>query len=347
MAGISWIKLRIDMFDDEKIKIIQSMPEGDALLVIWIRLIALAGKCNANGLVLVEDEFPYSDEMLSVIFAKPLSTVRLALKTFEKFRMIETTQKGIYITNFDKHQNVEGMDRIREQNRVRKQRERDRKKALRLEELSSGHKVGVMSDAGYPVISDPGQNLVRAATEKNWPVISFSGPNAAINALVASGLDARHYLFYGFLDAKSGKRKKELEELRTVPWTLVFYEAPHRIVDTLEDMVEVFGDRPACLARELTKKFEEYLRGTLQELLSAAGDGLKGEMVLVVAGCEPEQVSTEAAITRVMALTAQGMKQKAAAKQVAAETGLSANELYRLVLQRPKPGEEDTEIPNR
>lgn len=216
-----------------------------------------------------------------------------------------------------------------------------------LEELSSGHKVGVMSDAGYPVISDPGQNLVREATEKNWPVISFSGPNAAINALVASGLDARHYLFYGFLDAKSGKRKKELEELRTVPWTLVFYEAPHRIVDTLEDMVEVFGDRPACLARELTKKFEEYLRGTLQELLSAAGDGLKGEMVLVVAGCEPEQVSTEAAITRVMALTAQGMKQKAAAKQVAAETGLSANELYRLVLQRPKPGEEDTEIPNR
>ena len=216
-----------------------------------------------------------------------------------------------------------------------------------LEELSSGHKVGVMSDAGYPVISDPGQNLVRAATEKNWPVISFSGPNAAINALVASGLDARHYLFYGFLDAKSGKRKKELEELRTVPWTLVFYEAPHRIVDTLEDMVEVFGDRPACLARELTKKFEEYLRGTLQELLSAAGDGLKGEMVLVVAGCEQEQVRTESANTRVMALTAQGMKQKAAAKQVAAETGLSANELYRLVLQSPKPGEEDTEIPNR
>ena len=89
------------MFDDEKIKIIQSMPEGDALLVIWIRLIALAGKCNANGLVLVEDEFPYSDEMLSVIFGKPLSTVRLALKTFEKFRMVETTQKGIYITNFE------------------------------------------------------------------------------------------------------------------------------------------------------------------------------------------------------------------------------------------------------
>lgn len=134
MAEINWIKLRIDMFDDEKIKIIQSMPEGDSILVIWIRLIALAGKCNANGFVLVEDEFPYSDEMLSVIFNKPLTTVRLALNTFEKFRMIEKTQKGIYITNFEKHQNIEGMDKIREQNRIRKQRERERKKALLPEE---------------------------------------------------------------------------------------------------------------------------------------------------------------------------------------------------------------------
>ena len=138
MAEMQWIKLRIDMFDDEKIKIIQSMPDGDALLVVWIRLIALAGKCNANGLVLVEDEFPYTDEMLSVIFNKPLQTVKLALATFEKFRMIESTTKGIYITNFDKHQNIEGMERIREQNRIRKQRQRERNKALLLEELPSG-----------------------------------------------------------------------------------------------------------------------------------------------------------------------------------------------------------------
>lgn len=144
MAEIRWIKLRIDMFDDEKIKIIQSMPEGDAILVIWIRIIALAGKCNAGGLVLVEDEFPYTDEMLSVIFGKPLATVRLALKTFEKFRMIEITEKGFYITNFDRHQNVEGMDKIREQNRIRKQRERAKKKALGLE----------ISDPGIPAPPD-------------------------------------------------------------------------------------------------------------------------------------------------------------------------------------------------
>ena len=137
MAEMQWIKLRIDMFDDEKIKIIQAMPEGDALLVVWIRLIALAGKCNANGLVLVDDKFPYTDEMLATIFNKPLQTVWLALTTFEKFRMIESTTKGIYVTNFEKHQNIEGMDRIRERNRIRKQRERERKKALLLEESSS------------------------------------------------------------------------------------------------------------------------------------------------------------------------------------------------------------------
>ena len=137
MAEMQWIKLRIDMFDDEKIKIIQAMPEGDSILVVWIRLIALAGKCNTNGLVLIEDEFPFTDEMLSVIFGKSLQTVRLALKTLEKFHMIENTTKGIYIINFNKHQNIEGMDKIREQNRLRKRRERERKAALLLEQEAS------------------------------------------------------------------------------------------------------------------------------------------------------------------------------------------------------------------
>lgn len=167
MAEMQWIKLRIDMFDDEKIKIIQSMPDGDALLVVWIRLIALAGKCNANGLVLVEDEFPYTDEMLSVIFNKPLQTVKLALMTFEKFRMIESTIKGIYITNFDKHQNIEGMDRIREQNRIRKQRERERKKALLLEELPSGAAAVPPSGIGENNnVTSPSRDISREVTQQ-------------------------------------------------------------------------------------------------------------------------------------------------------------------------------------
>ena len=142
MTEMQWIKLRIDMFDDEKIKIIQSMPEGDALLVVWIRLIALAGKCNAKGLVLVDDEFPYTDEMLSVIFNKPLATIKLALKTFEQFRMVERTVKGIYIMNFEKHQNIEGMEKIRKQNRIRKQREREKRNSLLLEK-----KTGIGQDS--------------------------------------------------------------------------------------------------------------------------------------------------------------------------------------------------------
>ena len=141
VAGMPCIKLRIDMFEDEKIKLIQSMPEGDAILVVWIRLIALAEKCSAGGLIRLAEDCPYTDEMLAVIFNKPLQTVRLALTTFEKFRMIENTLGGICITNFnsnqsveDMDQNVDGVDNIREQNRIRKQRERGRKKGAIREE---------------------------------------------------------------------------------------------------------------------------------------------------------------------------------------------------------------------
>ena len=168
MAEIRWIKLRIDMFDDEKIKIIQSMPEGDAILVIWIRIIALAGKCNAGGLVLVEDEFPYTDEMLSVIFGRPLATIRLALKTFEKFRMIESTEKGFYITNFNKHQNVEGMDKIREQNRIRKQRERAKKKALGLE--ASSQETNALPDAQAAEKENVTDNVTEMSRDKSCEV---------------------------------------------------------------------------------------------------------------------------------------------------------------------------------
>ena len=161
MTEMQWIKLRIDMFDDEKIKIVQSMPDGDALLVVWIRLIALAGKCNANGLVLVDDEFPYTDEMLSVIFNKPLATIKLALKTFEQFHMVERTVRGIYITNFEKHQNIEGMDKIREQNRIRKQREREKRNSFLLEK-----RTGQDSGNGDGGVTETVADMSRDVTEK-------------------------------------------------------------------------------------------------------------------------------------------------------------------------------------
>lgn len=200
-----------------------------------------------------------------------------------------------------------------------------------MELLEQGKTVGVMSDAGYPLVSDPGQALVKAAIEKDIPVIPFSGPNAALDALVASGLDATHYLFYGFLDAKSTRRKKQLEALKDLPYTLIFYEAPHRIADTLTDMEAVLGNRQACLARELTKRFEEFLRGSLSEIKEAA-DGLKGEMVVIIEGAPAYKADEKEAVTQVQELIAQGMKAKEAARQVAQATGLRANSLYKQVL---------------
>lgn len=134
MADVKWIKLNIDMFDDEKIKIIQSMPEGDAMCVIWIKLLTLAGKTNDKGYVYITDDMPYTDEMLAVIFNKPLNTVRLALDTFTKLGMIDVDSKGIYLLNFDRHQSLDKLEKIKEQTRARVQKHREKAKQIALVE---------------------------------------------------------------------------------------------------------------------------------------------------------------------------------------------------------------------
>lgn len=201
-----------------------------------------------------------------------------------------------------------------------------------LQALQEGKKVAVISDAGYPVISDPGNRLVQSVIKEDIPVISMSGANAALNALAASGLDASHFLFYGFLDSKSSRRKAQLEELASFPYTLIFYEAPHRIKEMLEDLLEVLGNRKICLARELTKLYEEYLRGTISEVLDAA-EGLKGEMVVVVEGYEKPAADPARALELAKSIAAGGVKPKVACRQAAKETGTSANELYRLMME--------------
>lgn len=135
MAGISWIKLSVNIFDDEKIKLIKSMPEGDAIILIWIQLLCLAGKTNDNGAVYIGQHMNYTDEMISTICNQPLNTVRIALKAFEEFEMINLSEDGlISISNWEKHQNIEGMERVREQNRIRKRRQREREKQKALPE---------------------------------------------------------------------------------------------------------------------------------------------------------------------------------------------------------------------
>ncbi len=202
-----------------------------------------------------------------------------------------------------------------------------------LQRLKQDENVALVSDAGYPLVSDPGQNLVQAVIEAGYPVVSMSGANAALNALVASGLDTHHYYFYGFLDHKQTKRKKELEALKDFPNTIIFYEAPHRIAYTLADMQEVFGDRPICLARELTKRYEEYLRGSISEVREVC-ESLKGEMVLVVQGkLENDSFSMDDAVEQVLQLE-KNMRFKEAVKVVSAQTGCSKNELYQAALKK-------------
>ena len=198
-----------------------------------------------------------------------------------------------------------------------------------LDYLKGGKSVAVVSDAGYPLVSDPGANLVKEVINNDFVVVSLSGANAAMNALVASGLSCVHYLFYGFLENKSSKRKKQLEELKEFPYTLIFYEAPHRIESMLQDVLEVLGDRNMCLARELTKLHEEYIRGIVSEVIQVAKDK-KGEMVVIIEGkpIEEESFDMDTAIKKVDEYIKQGLKTKEAIKKAATELGCSKNELY-------------------
>lgn len=130
MADVKWIKITTDMFEDEKIDFIISLPESDAILVIWIRLLALAGKCNAGGYIYLTEKIPYTEDMLSHKFRKPPNIVKLALETFKKLGMMDFDENGIFLSNWDKHQNVEGMEKIKEQTRIRTNRYREKLKQL-------------------------------------------------------------------------------------------------------------------------------------------------------------------------------------------------------------------------
>ena len=198
--------------------------------------------------------------------------------------------------------------------------------------LEEGNTVALISDAGYPLISDPGQRVVFDVTEAGYRVIPLSGGSAFLNALVASGLVVQPFIFIGFLPSSENDRKKKLVEYAHYPMTLVFYEAPHRIAKTLRDMQEVLGDRRCVIARELTKLHEEFLRGTISQLLEAADD-LKGEMVIVVEGCsqEKETYADETLVKMVEEAVQSGISRSKAVKDVANKTGVSKNRIYALV----------------
>lgn len=200
--------------------------------------------------------------------------------------------------------------------------------------IKQGTKVVYMSDAGYPCISDPGSKLVKVALENGINVSTISGPNAGLNALVASGIDSDHFYFYGFLSPKDKERKDELKKLATREETIIFYEAPHRIGKTLKDMASILGNRKACLARELTKRHEEYIRMNLEELAQLDSETLIGEMVIIVEGAKLEakkELSDKELIAIANKFIKAGLSAKDAIKETSKITGVNKNRVYDLI----------------
>ena len=209
--------------------------------------------------------------------------------------------------------------------------------------LAAGKNIALVSDAGTPIVSDPGFRLVHLAVEKGFPVVPIPGPTAFVAALSASGLPSDEFLFAGFLPARGGGRRAKLEALRSIDTTLIFYEAPHRIAATLRDAADILGNRQAVVARELTKLHEEFARGRLDELADNFSDRNKarGEIVLLIAGAQSandldERLGTastsQALADRVNKLEGEGLNEKAALKKAARELGLKRDEAYRLML---------------
>ena len=211
--------------------------------------------------------------------------------------------------------------------------------------LQQGGRVAVVSDAGTPAFSDPGREVVKAAVAAGVPVIPIPGANAALSALVASGMDTDRFLYAGFLAAKPGTRRTELEALaaKADGLTLVLYEAPHRILETLADVEAVWGEQArVVVARELTKLHEEFLRGTAGEvrLALSARERVRGEMVLLIeatSSVQPANVSGSVSQQVSQLMEAEGLDEKDALKRVARERGVSKSEVYReLQRQRSK-----------
>ena len=198
--------------------------------------------------------------------------------------------------------------------------------------ILDGKKVAYMSDAGYPGISDPGHLLVKELIKNNIAVSTISGSSAFINALVASGLPTDHFYFYGFLSAKENEAKEQIGSFKNVKDTVILYEAPHRIKKTLSLLLEVLGNRNVCLARELTKINEEYIRGTLSELIEIDESTLKGEMVLIIEGNKDVITIDDTQIkARVAYFVELGLSQKDAINVVSEEFNINKNYVKKLV----------------
>ena len=202
-----------------------------------------------------------------------------------------------------------------------------------LEAVRGGALVALVTDAGMPTVSDPGYRVVTAAVAEGLDVTCAPGPSAVLAALALSGLGTDRFCFEGFPPRKPGERARALRALAHEPRTMVFFEAPHRLAVTLEARVQAFGpDRPAAVCRELTKTYEEVVRGPLAELAEWAREDVRGEIVVVVAGAPPREASLDAVVGEVLARVESGERLKDAVRELARSSGIGQRELYAAAL---------------
>jgi 16S rRNA (cytidine1402-2'-O)-methyltransferase len=202
--------------------------------------------------------------------------------------------------------------------------------------LERGESIALVSDAGTPAISDPGYRLVVAAIGAGIRVIPIAGPSALIAALSAAGLPTDGFDFRGFLPARKQERRSKLQELRDGRYTMVFYETPHRLQESLDDVREILGDRRMVLAREVTKLYEEFLRGRISEVIGEVSRReIRGEMTLVIEGCsDSNAASEEALLDEIDKLKGEGMRIKEIAEIIGEKYGYSKREIYRLAIEQ-------------
>lgn len=247
-------------------------------------------------------------------------TVR-ALKTFEMVDFIlceDTRETGKLLSKYDIKKKLVSCHEFNE----------DKVKSFVVEELKNGSNIGLVTDQGTPIISDPGYLVVREVVANGFNVISLPGATAFVPALTMAGINPSPFIFYGFLNAKGAKKKSELQSLKNLRYTMIFYEAPHRLKDTLESMLEVFGDRNVCVCREISKIHEEVLRDKISNLIDVA-ESLKGEFVLIVDGNhEIVDYSHLSIIEHVKLYVEDGMNDKDAIKLVAKERNIAKSLVY-------------------
>ncbi len=199
-----------------------------------------------------------------------------------------------------------------------------------IEYLEDNKNIAIVSDRGTPVISDPGYILVKEAISKGYNVVCLPGPTALIPALVMSGLGDGPFTFYGFLNSKESKRKKELEALKDHKFTLIFYEAPHRLLKTMQNIKEIFGNREIAIVREISKKYEEVIRGKVETIISKL-ENIKGEIVIVVEGNKEEKDFSDLSIMdHINIYLKEGKNSKEAIKLVAKDRHLAKSEVYNI-----------------